>query len=637
MDALLAAMTLLGFQIKDQPIQDPIRNWTIHRKEINPKTGQEEIVAIVRGDEAIPKDKEVFEIHGVRAQYFTEPRTAEEKSEKVDLEAAHARLDGPAGRLELTERVRVFHEDGTTLEAPAALVLFNRKHLCIPCRTEAPAPGKCPRCKADLKPKTFTSVEVEPAFSMTRPGLRLSGRELRADDRLGTLTVGREGSLEMTGPPPSLGPKAPPPRMSDPNALTELRCDGPLTIRDLTEDRTRLFLDARDHVRIRRRDAAGTVTTLTTDSAEITAERRLDPLTGKYLQRPDPGKIVARGGLTLSDEKGMQASAEALDWESREDVPALGIVGGPAGTLMEGLGAVRYDTAHLSGSPVALAQGRNRVRARTVKVERLLGRTLFSGDVSGDFAPADPPDSSPLNLACRTLVLVSTSSPSGPKPRHLEALGEVRLGGLMEKAGEAPARAEADRFVWDLEEQRGLLEGRPFVRVTQDRNEILAPKIVLDGRSTVVLKGPKRFRLVHKLEDREATYTVTSNGDVLIDQARGHTTLTDRCSVRSEDFHLRADRMEIGLSPDGKSLQALRASGNVRARRAGEAVTLYGDRVRFDPKDRALSVIGFPRAAAEAGGRTVYTKEIRFNEASRTTELRGGSDGVLLVIDEPPK
>jgi hypothetical protein len=640
MDALLAALTLLGLQIRDQPIQDPIRNWTIHRKEINPRTGQEEIVAIVRGEEAVPKGQEVFEVRGVRAQYYTEPRTPDARSEKVDIEAAKARLDHPGGRLELADRVRILHEDGTRLEAPSALVLFDRKHLCIPCGSEAPAPGKCPRCKAALKPRTSTRVEVDPEFSLERPGLRLSGRQLRADDRMGTLTVGREGTLEMEGRP-ALGPKGavpPPPTAPGAGVLTELRCDGPLAVRDLSEDRTRFFVEARDRVRLRRRDAAGTVTTLTADAIEITARRLLDPLTGESVQRPTPEKVAARGGLALSDTQGMQASAETLDWEAHDDVAALGAVGGPAGALLEGLGAVRYDTTRLSGNPVRLAQGRNRVQARAVRVDRLLGRTFFSGDVSGDFALAGgPPDSPPLGLSCRTLEVASASSKTGPKPRHLEARGDVLLGGLLEKAGGEPARAESDRFVWDLEGERGLLEGRPFVRVLQGRNEILAPKIVLDGRSTVVLKGPKRFRVVHRVEDRESVYTATANGDVVVDQARGRTTLADGCLVKSEDFQLRADRMEIGLSPDGKSLQALRAAGNVRARRSGEAVTLYGDRVRFDPRDRSLSVIGYPRAAAEAGGRTVLTREIRFNEGTRTTELRGGADGILLVIEEAPK
>jgi lipopolysaccharide export system protein LptA len=641
MDALVAALTLLGFQVKDHPIQDPIRNWTIHRREINPRTQQEEIVAIVRGDEAVPKGKEVFEVRGVRAQYFTEPRTSDARSERVDIEAAQARLDHPGGRLDLTDRVRVLHEDGTTLEAPSARVLFNRQYLCAPCGTGAAAPGKCPKCKGDLKTRTYTTLEVEPEFSLRRPGLRLSGRQLRADDRMGTLLVGRDGVLEMEGRPPDLGPRkgpapAPPPAPG-PGVATELRCEGPLAIRDLSEDRTRFFVEARDRVRIRRRDAAGTVTTLTSDATEITGRRHPDPLTGKAVQKPDPEKIVARGNLALSDTQGMRVSAETLDWEMKEDVAALGALGGPAGALLEGLGAVRYDTARLSGTPVDLAQGRNRVRARDVRVCRMEGRTWFSGDVSGDFVLGGPPESSPITLSCRTLEVVSAASKAGPKPRSLEARGDVRLGGLMEKAGEAPARAEADRFTWDLEEERGLLEGRPFVRVTQDRNEILAPKVVLEGRSTVVLKGPKRFRLVHKIEDREAVYTVTSNGDVTVDQARGRTTLTDGCSVRSDDFQLRADRMEIGLSPDGKSIQALRAAGNVKARRSGEGVTLYGDRVRFDPRDRSLSMIGYPRAAAEAKGRTVVTREIRFNEGARTTEFRGGADGILLVIEEAPK
>ena len=312
-------------------------------------------------------------------------------------------------------------------------------------------------------------------------------------------------------------------------------------------------------------------------------------------------------------------------------------MGGPGGALLEALGASRYDIARFSGAPVDFAQGRNRVRAPAVTAERRQGRTLFSGGVSGDFSASEAPESPPLRLACRTLSVTASPTPAGPKPDRLEAVGEVRLEGLMEKPGEEPGRAEAERFVWSLLQQQGLLEGRPLVRLVQGRNLILAPRVLLEGRSTIILKGPKRFRLAQRLEDRETVYVVSSEGDVVVDAERGRTTLADRCCVRSEDFRLQADRMEIELSPDGKSLRGLRASGNVRARRAGEDVTLYGDRVRFDPKDRSLSVIGYPRALAEAGGRTVRTREIRFNERSRTTLFRGGSEGVLLVIDEPKK
>ncbi len=637
MHALLAAMAFLGFQVREQPIQDPIRNWTLHRKEINPRTGQEEVVAIVRGDEAIPRDKEVFDIRGVRAQYHTDPRSKNEKSETVRLEADRARLDGASGRLELAERVRVLHEDGTVLEAPAALVLFARRYVCAPCGTEAPKAGNCPLCNAGLRSKTATSVEVEQEFSLTRPGMKLSGRELRADDRLGKLAVGRQGFLEMAGRASSLAEKAAPPGTPADDVLTEVRCDGPLAIQDLTEDRSRVFLEARDNVRIRRRDAAGSTTTLKADRAEITAARRLDPRTGKVHQKPDPEKIAARGRLTLSDDKDLQASAEALDWETRDDVPALGAVGGPGGALLEALGAVRHDRALLSGDPVALAQGANRVRAKSVEIDRASGRTFFSGDVSGSFAAADTPGAHPLQLACRKLVATSAPSAAGWKPREIEALGDVRLEGLMEKEGGPSGRAEADRFLWNLEEQRGLLEGRPFVRVAQEKNSILAPRSVLEGRSSIVLKGPKRFRLVQKVEDRETATTVTSEGDVAIDSGRGRITLEDRCRILSDDLRLQADRMEIELAPEGKGLQALRASGNIRARRGGEAATVYGDRLRYDPKERALSVAGFPHAAAEAGGQTVRTREIRFNEQARTTELRGGEEGVLLVIDEAKK
>lgn len=203
----------------------------------------------------------------------------------------------------------------------------------------------------------------------------------------------------------------------------------------------------------------------------------------------------------------------------------------------------------------------------------------------------------------------------------------------MEREGGTPARAEGDRFAWDLEEQRGFLEGRPFVRLRQGPSDIQAPRVILE-RSAVVLQGPKRLRLVQEAEGRGTVFVVTSEGDVILDPETGRAIFPGRTDVRSDDLRMAADRMALALAAGGKGLDSLRAAGNVRVWRARDGLSLYGDRVRYDPGARALLVLGFPRAVAEAEGRTVWTREIRFREEERITELRGGEEGILIVIDE---
>ncbi len=633
MNVLLAA-ALLALQP-----QEPIRNGRVTRTEINPKTGHEEVVAVVEWDEAIPLDRErnSLDIRGVRARYFTEPTPRNPKSEVVALEAGRARLDGPAGRLELAEGARIRHENGTTLEAPEGLVLFNKRHVCIPCGTEAPAPGKCTRCGSALKPKTYTTVEIQPNFTLARPGMRLAGRELRADDRLGSLIVGCDGAIDMAGGLRAAAGKTEPSAAPPSDAFTELRCDGPMNVDEISPDRAAFALKARDNVRVRRLDGTGAVTTVIADEVEIMSRRRIDHRTGRPSQGQEPERMTARGHLSLADDRGLQASAQSMEWESRSDPRAAGAPGGPAGALLEALGGTSYDTAVLAGDPVEINHGGSRVRARTARIDRQAARSVFSGDVSAELANADGRGSTPLRLACRALEMTSARSESGLRPREIEAAGAVRLEGLMQNEGQPPARAEADRFSWNLQEERGFLEGRPFVRVTQGRSSILAPRIVMEGRSTIVLQGPKRLRLVQPGGDRHVAYSVSSEGDMVMNSSEGRAILSDRCSVRSEDFQLMADSMEIEFSPDGGGPAALRAYGNVRARRAAGAVNIYGDLLRLAPRQKAISVVGFPAAVAESGGRTIRTREIRFNERDRSTELRGGDAGILLIIDEGRK
>ncbi len=359
--------------------------------------------------------------------------------------------------------------------------------------------------------------------------------------------------------------------------------------------------------------------TVTSDFARIVGDRHVDPKTGKAIA--DPEQIEARGNVRLEEHDGARASAETLVWTfPPKDAPP----------------AEAFDTALLTGAPlVEVIRGSNKIRARTVEIVRLKGISVFHDNVSATLAPADNPDAKPFQLTARTL----TARAAAQALEEIEASGNVVLKGLTEGSGGGePGRAEADRFVWNEIEQRGLLEATPFVRITQGEGRIIAPTVVLAGRSTVVLKGPKRIRLSEVRDGNPIEFTATCRGDLVLDSSAGRVMMEDDCAVRTTDLSLRADRVLALLDQAGKGLKSMRASGRVRAHQTKEGMTVYGDWLTYDPARKRITVTGFPHIFADKGSEFVTARELRYDEKTGETELIRGEKPVRVVIRRtPPK
>ena len=90
---LLIALLFAQQKPPDAPkvSQEPIKDWKYQHKEVNPRTGIEEVSMILDGKEAIPLSltpgKEVFDIRGIHARYFTDPRNPGEQSREIDVRA----------------------------------------------------------------------------------------------------------------------------------------------------------------------------------------------------------------------------------------------------------------------------------------------------------------------------------------------------------------------------------------------------------------------------------------------------------------------------------------------------------------------------------------------------------------------
>lgn len=619
----MGALLLLLCLAQDQPPQ-PFKDWKVQRREPNPKSGALEIVALLEGDVAVPlnmtRGKELFDITGLRVTYFTDPRTPGERSMEVRLRSDKARVDNDRDRVDLAGRVRVERDEGngalTVIEAPEAVLHFRKRFVCPAHEPRQPQAGKCPACGTELKPRTFTTIEAPKTFEMTKsdPATHLTGEGLTASDDVRTMRVERDGFLVTTGSPKELAAPTPSAVPSKPS-LTEMRSKGPMTF---VETDAGITVTCEKDVRIRRAEATPdgpATTTVEADAAELLGRRSPGP--GR---RPEPQRVTARGHIRMTGPEGT-AAAETLVWDHADHADFV------------------VDVAVLTGSPVHVVNGPNTIDCRTLRIERLEGVSTFKDDVSARLTPGRGPDAKPVALASR--MLVTRQAPGARDLSEIEATGDVVLQGFGSGSEEKPGRAEADRFYWNQAEDHGFLERRPTVRILQEESVLYAPRVVLEGRSMIVLKGPKQIVLTQKdSEGKPVRTTVSSDGDIVLDSSTGRTTirLQDTCSVRNPDVHLSADRMTVTTTKEG-AVEALRAWGRVRARQVKEGATLFGERMTYAPEKQTMTLTGSPIAVAETG-RTVATQEqiiVTDRDGVKYQEMRGGKRGVKIIVDERVK
>ena len=621
----VCALAMMAAAPQDKLIKD----WKIQITEINPETRKQEVVGEIRVRLAKPIDikKEIIEATGVEGEYYTEPKVPGEKSEKISFRAEKGRLN-TRRRLNLSGGVRIQREeDAATLETESAVILFDRKFECRPCSIIKEGGGKCPKCGKGMNERTFTSVEVDKKFVLKRaePYSLLTGVGLHADDVLRELRVRREGVIEFLGSPESIAGIKPDPAAPGDGFLTRMLSTGPLVVRESGGVETRVLVRSLGGVRIEREDAQGRII-VTADTAELSA-RRPPKVDGKA-PRPVIERIIAQGNIKLVDgsSRDLKASADSLTWSATE---------GASGVL---------ERATLTGKPFVSAEnGPYTIKAKRAILERLSGMAFFEDEVTATLVPKDKPDAPPIVIRSDKLNARMEPTPEGRRIREVEATGNVRLGGIEGKAGAGSEQIEAERFHWDLAEERGVLQGRPFVRLVRDRTTILAPLVVLEGRSIQVLKGPKRIHIVQPKEGGgEATIVVASEGDIEINSSGGkrRIILASPSQVRTDEFHLAARRMEVTLASEGGEIEELTARGEVRAIRLVDDVSMYGEHLRYEPSDQSFTLTGVPHVVAEARGQILRPEQIRIFKGPHPltgvetvfTQLRGGKHGIRIQI-----
>src|SRR3982750_4895894 len=111
----LPRLLLLLLQEPKHLPREPVQDWKYQLKDLrtDPKTGNdiEEVTLILEGKEAIPRSlargKEIFDVRGVDARYFTTPGKGDEKSREIKVKADRGTIDKGARTLKLDDNVRV--------------------------------------------------------------------------------------------------------------------------------------------------------------------------------------------------------------------------------------------------------------------------------------------------------------------------------------------------------------------------------------------------------------------------------------------------------------------------------------------------------------------------------------------------
>lgn len=628
--SFVVAALLLQTAAPPLPIRhDPIKDWSYRRKELNPLSGLDEVSAEISGEEATPidvrKGQEIFEVKGVRATYYLEPRPPKTtKVERIFMTARRARMDNAAGLLRLEESVRVERPglDGappSVLTAPEALVKFHPEFVCQRCGLREAAKGSCPVCRIPTHERVAVSVSAPRDFELAGPDGTIRGERLAADEAMTEIAVERHGFLEVVGDPQALAGSGPARPGSARRLISQLACRGPLRISEVAPGRR--TVSAQEGVRLDRIDESGSQTAFA-ERMVLTLGSRLDPASGRpspVLERVEAGGDVRLFSVGFADGREFGALADEMRLERGyfDDFELTRVL--------------------LEGSPVEVRGGAAYVRASRVSLEQPFGAATFEGNVDARVQGlAGGAADSPVLLRSRRLAARLT--PRADDIESLEASGDVRLEGLGGAGG--AGRASAERFVFDRASGRGLLEAPRAVRLELGSTLVLAPVVALqDAGRVVVLQGPKRVVFSQEREGRRDELVASCEGDIHYDAAGGRMRMSRACRLRTPDFRLEAERVEVQIDPEKRELRAFTAREDVRVRRDVEGVLLSGDRLFYDPENREFRLRGTPFAFATRDRATMTTEEIVLIERVEPdgrrvpmTELRGGERGVRMRL-----
>jgi hypothetical protein len=541
------------------------------------------------------RDRNSFsgEIRGCDVTYYTQPRAADEVSQKVNLHAGAGTVDGKKKTFSLRDRVAVKMADGSRIETRSLHV--------------------------DYPLQTLTSDQP---VSLTRQNATITGTGMRADDTLRQVTILKDGSLEIAGEPRDLVRTAKsPPAAAAVTMFTRLRCAGPLSIRDLSleipGERRFMAVDARDGVRIEREEQ-GRKVVAHADTAVIYVSRVKDE---EGRDTVEPVSMTLRGNIRLADGQGAGATADTADWNVNDDL------------------------LRLHGAPhVEVIHAGQRVRSRSAVLDRWSGTATFRGELVATLAL--PGAAQSLDLCARELEIEAVSLGGQPQPSAVVAVGDVRVRGEAGAAGKIDATGT--RFVWNAIDNRGVLTGEPFAKIVQGESVIESPEVAFEGRSMFVVKGPKRMHLVQleppgalekiwgaaadRAPGRRTEIRIRCAGDVAYDGGSGTITLLDRCEVVADGVLLSADRLFLKMSPAG-GIADVRGQGRVKIERDG--MRFSGDTFRWLPEKRTVEIRGEPHVFASVRGLDSASQIVRLNqETGRIESIAGPGGGKIRVTRE---
>jgi len=488
-------------------------------------------------------------------------------------------------------------------------------------------------------------------FGGPRPNLILRGDDLQVDTASSTLTVSQKGHLVVLGnPSPDGERKKERKRKPDRDLRTDLKCEGPLRIRGLSNE----FAESQGlyHVTAERdvvleRLVDGRMIRVRSDAASIhVSVRREDNGDGI---RTALQAVSLRGGIRLEDGQGLVATADRLDWNHQEDL------------------------LKLRGAPlVEVVQAEQKLQARDVVFDRWTGLVSFEGEIEATIRPISKsakgaPDPlrevlgfGPFRKSGGPGVQTMTLKPGrlemrtskDGKPEFLRAWGGVRLTGLLGAAGPEPIEAEGSAFEWDVAADSGVLRGSPCARIVRGPQQVFSPLVSFEGDSFMVIKGPSllKFRIEDPLEGSASAFeaalglrglqsipdrndavmevSVTSDRDVVFDQESRLVKLIDRCVIRTQDSSLTADLLYVILDAKGRGIERVMGFGDIRMnQQAGpkrDAIDVTGELLEFNPSTKDILIHGKPLARVVQGTREFSAAKVRHNHKKNRTEFWTG-------------
>jgi hypothetical protein len=611
-------------------------------------------------------EKGTAELTRVHVRYFIRP-TQHEPGHRLSLfantcVAEGIGREGSSGKeqFRFSNGLRVLIDDQDRLWTSEGTFDMHKQVLKCPKTTHLvriPWPAKLdlPSTLAFMDPQELEWLRL---FGAPQPEFELVGDEFEFDAASNVFTAGKKGRIRVTGRP-QLSPDQKPSRKKSADPA-ELRCEGQLRLRSLgsidPEAPTTLHITAEKDVVIERRTKE-TVTRVFCDSASIYLAVPPRKLKGDAT----PQAAVLKGNVRLEGDGGFSAAADRLEWNHHDDV------------------------FRLKGAPlVEVTQGRQRLVAREVLVDRWNRTVDFKGDIAATFMPARAAPGAERAGGMMTLTpgALQLKTDAAGRPYAVHASKGVRLSNPL-ATGDA-LEADGTEFEWDFHTGEGALRGSPFARIRQGVNLVIAPLVTFRGdafdESLMVIKGPKLIKFfieskppvnpnaalvdaalglgalqqkprepalnssavllesslglagLHRIAGRKDAVTdlvISCDGDAVFDQQSHFVKLVDRCLVRTQDSTLTADRLFVFLAENGKSFDRVIGLGSVRASQSqgpgGASFRIEGEtlEMREDPAQghRTVRVVGFPTGRGQWGSDDFTFGEMTYNLSDKTFSM----------------